>query len=107
MLEHDGKQEAVFTGDTLFIGDCGRPDLREGAGNLHSKREDLARQMYHSLRNKLMKLDDDVIVYPAHGPGSSCGKNLGPDTDSTIGVEKQFNYALKAASREELTCSCS
>src|SRR5690606_23434291 len=67
VLEHDGKDKAVFTGDTLFIGDCGRPDLRESVGNVKAKREDLGRQLYHSLREKLMPLDDDVFVYPAHG----------------------------------------
>ena len=75
-MEHDGKQKAVFTGDTLFIGDCGRPDLREGAGKMQkTKQKDLAKQMYHSLRDKLMTLNDDVIVYPAHGAGTLCGKN--------------------------------
>ncbi|RZK92390.1 MAG: MBL fold metallo-hydrolase, partial [Pedobacter sp.] len=101
LLEHDGKQKAVFTGDTLFIGDCGRPDLREGAGNIQSKREDLAKQMYHSLRKKLMALDDDVLVYPAHGAGSLCGKNLSKENSSTIGKEKQTNWCLQDASEEE------
>jgi hydroxyacylglutathione hydrolase len=101
LLEHNGKHEAVFTGDTLFIGDCGRPDLREAAGNLHSKREDLARQMYYSLRDKLMKLDDDVLVYPAHGAGTLCGKNLSTDNSSTIGREKQTNWSLQEATEEE------
>jgi hydroxyacylglutathione hydrolase len=88
LLEHEGVQKAVFTGDTLFIGDCGRPDLREGAGNIQAKREDLARQMYSSLRDKLMLLNDDVLVYPAHGAGTLCGKNLGTESSSTIGQEK-------------------
>ncbi len=101
LLEHDGKQKAVFTGDTLFIGDCGRPDLREGAGNIQSKREDLARQMYHSLRKKLMTLNDDVLVYPAHGAGSLCGKNLSKENSSTIGKEKQTNWCLQEATEEE------
>ncbi len=101
LLEHDGKQKAVFTGDTLFIGDCGRPDLREGAGNIQSKREDLAKQMYHSLREKLMNLDDDVLVYPAHGAGSLCGKNLSKENVSTIGKEKQTNWCLQNATEEE------
>lgn len=101
LLEHDGKQNAVFTGDTLFIGDCGRPDLREGAGNLQSKREDLATQMYHSLRDKLMSLNDDVLVYPAHGAGTLCGKNLSKESSSTIGQEKATNWSLQEATEEE------
>ena len=94
-----GKDHCVFTGDTLFAGDVGRPDLAQKSDEITTN--DLAGMMYDSLQSKIIPLADDVIVYPAHGPGSSCGKNLGPDTDSTIGVEKQFNYALKAASREE------
>jgi len=101
VLEHDGKQKAVFTGDTLFIGDCGRPDLREGAGKIQSTRLDLAKQMYHSLRNKLMKLHDDALVYPAHGAGTLCGKNLSKESSSTIGKEKQTNWSLKEATEEE------
>lgn len=101
LLEHDGKQKAVFTGDTLFIGDCGRPDLREGAGNVQSKREDLAKQMYHSLRDKLMVLNDDVLVYPAHGAGTLCGKNLSKESSSTIGQEKRTNWSLQEATEEE------
>lgn len=88
---------AVFTGDTLFIGDVGRPDL--SSGNLDS--EDLAAMMYDSLQNKIIPLADNVIVYPAHGPGSSCGKNLGPETQSTIGIQKETNYALKPQSKED------
>jgi glyoxylase-like metal-dependent hydrolase (beta-lactamase superfamily II)/rhodanese-related sulfurtransferase len=101
LLEYNGKQKAVFTGDTLFIGDCGRPDLREGAGNIQSKREDLARQMYHSLREKLMVLDDDVLVYPAHGAGTLCGKSLSDKNSSTIGTEKQTNWSLQEAAEDE------
>lgn len=96
-----GIAKAVFTGDTLFIGDCGRPDLRETAGNITSKRHDLARDMYHSLRNKLMSLPDEVIVYPAHGAGSLCGKGLSANSSSTIGVEKKTNWCLKNYSEEE------
>ena len=73
LLQHQGNPRAVFTGDTLFVGDCGRPDLREGSGKVQVKREELARQMYHSLREKLSVLPDDVIVYPAHGAGTLCG----------------------------------
>ncbi|RYY21266.1 MAG: MBL fold metallo-hydrolase, partial [Chitinophagaceae bacterium] len=100
LLEHDGKQKAVFTGDTLFIGDCGRPDLREGAGNMHAKRHALAKQMYHSLRSKLFPLDDDVIVYPGHGAGTLCGKNLSKEASATLGTEKQTNWSLQNATEE-------
>lgn len=98
VTDESGKDYAVFTGDTLFIGDVGRPDLRESAGAITQKREELARAMYHSLRDKLMKLDDEVIVYPAHGAGSLCGKNLSKDTQSSIGREKMSNYALQEMS---------
>ncbi|MFD2513273.1 MBL fold metallo-hydrolase [Pontibacter locisalis] len=101
VLEHEGKDKAVFTGDTLFIGDVGRPDLRESAGNITAKREELARQMYHSTREKLMKLDDDVTVYPAHGAGTLCGKGLSEANSSTIGAEKMSNYALQQMSEDE------
>ena len=97
----NGEPEAVFTGDTLFIGDCGRPDLRENAGAITSTREELARQMYHSLRNKLMILPDDVIVYPAHGAGSLCGKGLSEKDKSTIGAEKKGNWSLQEMSESE------
>ncbi len=101
VLEHEGKDKAVFTGDTLFIGDVGRPDLRESAGNITAKREELARQMYHSTREKLLKLDDDVLVYPAHGSGSLCGKALSDANSSTIGAERTGNYALQQMSEDE------
>jgi hydroxyacylglutathione hydrolase len=101
VLEHAGKDKAVFSGDTLFIGDVGRPDLREQAGNLTAKREELARQMYQSTREKLMKLDDEVVVYPAHGAGTLCGKGLSEASSSTIGAEKATNYALQAMSEGE------
>jgi hydroxyacylglutathione hydrolase len=99
LKDETGKDYCVFTGDTLFVGDVGRPDLAQKSDELTTN--DLAGMMYESLQSKIVPLADDVIVYPAHGPGSSCGKNLGPDTDSTIGMEKQFNYALKAANKEE------
>ncbi len=95
VLEVDGKDEAVFTGDTLFIGDCGRPDLREQVGNITATRESLAKDMYHSLRNRLMPLADDVLVYPAHGAGSLCGKGLSEANRSTIGAEKINNWSLQ------------
>lgn len=101
VLQHEGKDVAVFTGDTLFIGDVGRPDLRESAGNITAKREELARQMYHSTREKLMKLDDEVLVYPAHGAGTLCGKGLSEANSSTIGAEKMSNYALQDMSEDQ------
>lgn len=100
VLAHEGQDKAVFTGDTLFIGDVGRPDLRESAGNITAKREELARQMYRSTRDKLMQLHDDVVVYPAHGAGTLCGKGLSEASSSTIGAEKQTNYALQPMSEE-------
>jgi len=100
VLEHEGKDKAVFTGDTLFIGDVGRPDLRENVGNLKAKRAELAAQLYDSTHNKLMQLADDVTVYPTHGAGSLCGKALSNVPKSTIGVEKRSNYALQAMDKE-------
>lgn len=100
VLSRENKDVAVFTGDTLFIGDVGRPDLREKAGNLTAKREELARQMYYSLREKLMVLDGDVLVYPAHGAGSLCGKALSGASSSTIADEKASNYALRPMGEE-------
>ncbi len=94
-----GKNHCVFTGDTLFVGDVGRPDLAQKGEEITMN--DLAGMMYDSLQSKIIPLADDVIVYPAHGPGSSCGKNLGPETHSTIGEEKKTNYALKAATKED------
>lgn len=100
-VDEDGKEKAVFTGDTLFIGDCGRPDLREKAGTITAARTELAKQMYHSLRNKLMPLPDDVLVYPAHGAGSLCGKGLSAQNSSTIGAEKISNWSLQPMSEDE------
>lgn len=99
LKDESGKDHCIFTGDTLFVGDVGRPDLAQKGAEITIT--DLAGMLYDSLQQKIVPLADDVIVYPAHGPGSSCGKNLGPDTHSTVGEEKQFNYALKAASKEE------
>ncbi|MFD2203004.1 MBL fold metallo-hydrolase [Shivajiella indica] len=101
LLEENGKDIAVFTGDTLFIGDVGRPDLRESAGSIMAKREELARMMYKSTREKFMVLDDDVSVYPAHGAGSLCGKAMSDANTSTIGAEKLTNYALQEMSEDE------
>lgn len=97
LRDENGKPHAVFTGDTLFVGEVGRPDLSSG----DLDKEELASMLYDSLHQKIATLPDDVIVYPAHGPGSNCGKNLGPDTSSTIGTEKQTNYALQPQSRED------
>ncbi|GAB4135015.1 MAG: MBL fold metallo-hydrolase [Bacteroidia bacterium] len=94
-----GKDYAIFTGDTLFIGDVGRPDL---AVKSDLTQEDLAKHLYDSLRNKIMPLADDVIVYPAHGAGSACGKNMSKETFDTLGHQKASNYALRAdMSKEE------
>ncbi|MBU2018905.1 MAG: MBL fold metallo-hydrolase [Bacteroidetes bacterium] len=100
-IDENGKQQAVFTGDTLFIGDCGRPDLREQAGAITAAKADLAKQMFHSLRNKLMTLPDHVMVYPAHGAGSLCGKGLSEQNSSTIGAEKIGNWSLQNLSEEK------
>lgn len=94
LLDKNGKQHAIFSGDTLFIGDVGRPDLAQKAA--HMTQEQLAATLYHSLRDKIMTLPDDVIVYPAHGAGSACGKNMSKETVSTIGNQKATNYALRA-----------
>ncbi len=94
-----GKDHCVFTGDTLFAGDVGRPDLAQKGNEITM--EDLAGMMFESIHSKLFPLADDVIVYPAHGAGSACGKNIGPNNYSSIGDEKKFNYALKAATKEE------
>lgn len=97
LKDETGKPHCIFTGDTLFVGDVGRPDL--SSGNL--TKEELASIMYDSIHNKLMLLPDDLIVYPAHGPGSSCGKNIGAETQTTIGTEKSSNYAMLPQTREE------
>jgi len=101
LKDENGKPYAIFTGDTLFVGDVGRPDL--SSGNLSS--EELAGIMYDTLQSRILPLADDIIVYPAHGPGSSCGKNLGPNTYSTIADEKKSNYALQAQTKEEFVKS--
>ncbi len=93
-----GKNHALFSGDTLFIGDVGRPDLAQKSEDL--THEDLAAMLYESLNKKIMPLADEVILYPAHGAGSSCGKNLGTETVSTIGEQKKLNYALNQPSKE-------
>lgn len=93
LIDENGKEHALFSGDTLFIGDVGRPDLAQKAASM--TQEQLAATLFHSLRDKVMTLPDAVIVYPAHGAGSACGKNMSKETVSTIGNQKQFNYALR------------
>jgi hydroxyacylglutathione hydrolase len=93
LMDETGKNHAVFTGDTLFLGDVGRPDL---AVKSDLTEKDLAEMLYKSLRTKIMTLDDSVIVYPAHGAGSACGKNLSKETVGTIGDQKNTNYALRS-----------
>lgn len=101
LLEHEGKQKALFSGDTLFIGDCGRPDLRESGGDAKAERNFLASQMYHSLRDKLMRLSDEAILYPAHGAGTLCGKALREAYSSSIGAEKINNWSLQEMTEAE------
>jgi hydroxyacylglutathione hydrolase len=100
LKDENGKPHALFTGDTLFVGDVGRPDLSSG----NMQKEELAAIMYDSLK-KIMTLPDDVLVYPAHGAGSSCGKHLGSETTSTIGEQKLTNYALQPQTREQFVKS--
>src|SRR5690606_4843893 len=93
LRDENGKEKAIFTGDTLFIGDVGRPDLAQRVfSDLTQDR--LAGYMFDSLRNKLMPLPDEIIVYPAHGAGSACGKNMSKETFDTLGNQKKVNYAL-------------
>ncbi|CAM1371499.1 MBL fold metallo-hydrolase [Tenacibaculum litoreum] len=99
LKDKEGKNYAVFSGDTLFLGDVGRPDLAQKAANL--TQDELAGLLYDSLRTKIMTLEDDVIVYPAHGAGSACGKNLSKETVGTIGDQKKTNYALRADMTKE------
>ncbi|MFH6769767.1 MBL fold metallo-hydrolase [Gaetbulibacter aquiaggeris] len=98
LIDEKGKNHAIFSGDTLFLGDVGRPDL---AIKSDLTKEDLAGMLYHSLRDKIMPLADDVIVYPAHGAGSACGKNLSKETVGVLGEQKQTNYALRADMTKE------
>jgi glyoxylase-like metal-dependent hydrolase (beta-lactamase superfamily II)/rhodanese-related sulfurtransferase len=99
LKDETGKDHALFTGDTLFVGDVGRPDLAQKGEELTMN--DLAGMLYESLRAKILPLTDDVIIYPAHGAGSSCGKNLGTETYSTVGEQKMTNYALASQTKEE------
>ncbi|MET1057264.1 MAG: MBL fold metallo-hydrolase [Pedobacter sp.] len=98
LSDKEGRPYCIFTGDTLFIGDVGRPDLvQKGAQTM----DEMAGTLYDSLHAKILTLPDDILVYPAHGAGSSCGKNMSKETFDTLGNQKQVNYALKAESREE------
>ncbi len=99
LKDENGKEHCVFTGDALFIGDVGRPDLAVKQGEMTE--EDLARKLYQSLRTKLMVLPDDVIVYPNHGAGSACGKNMSKETFDSLGHQKEVNYALRADMTED------
>jgi glyoxylase-like metal-dependent hydrolase (beta-lactamase superfamily II)/rhodanese-related sulfurtransferase len=94
LIDAEGNDHAIFSGDTLFLGDVGRPDLAQKAA--HMTQEQLAGLLFHSLRDKIMTLADDVIVYPAHGAGSACGKNMSKETVGSIGDQKATNYALRA-----------
>ena len=93
LRDGSGKEHAIFTGDTLFLGDVGRPDLAQKSADI--SQEQLAGTLFDSLRNKIMPLPNDVIVYPAHGAGSACGKNMMTQTVDTLGNQKQMNYALR------------
>lgn len=99
LIDKNGKDHAIFTGDTLLLGDVGRPDL---AVKTDLSRADLAGHLYDSLRNRIMPLADDIIVYPNHGKGSACGKNMSELTQDTLGNQKRYNYALRLdMTREE------
>jgi glyoxylase-like metal-dependent hydrolase (beta-lactamase superfamily II)/rhodanese-related sulfurtransferase len=98
LIDENGKDHCIFSGDTLFLGDVGRPDLAQKAASMTM--EDLAGLLYDSLNNKIMPLADDVIVYPAHGAGSACGKNMMKETVDTLGNQKKMNYALNQPNKE-------
>ncbi len=99
LIDEHGRPHSIYTGDTLFIGDVGRPDLAQKAGSL--TKEDLAGHLFESLHGKIMPLPDHVIVYPAHGAGSACGKNMSRETFDTLGRQKTVNYALRATTKEQ------
>ena len=98
LIDESGKNYALFSGDTLFLGDVGRPDLAQKAASM--TQDELAGLLYDSLNNKIMPLEDDVIVYPAHGAGSACGKNMMKETVDTLGNQKKMNYALNQPDKE-------
>ena len=99
LLDENGKEHSIFTGDTLFIGDVGRPDLAQKSGEITA--EDLAATLYDSLRNKIMPLPDHITVFPGHGAGSACGKKMSSETSALLGDQKQTNYALGDISKED------
>lgn len=99
LIDENGKKKALFSGDTLFLGDVGRPDLAQKAENM--TQEELAGLLYESLYQKILPLDDDIVVYPAHGAGSACGKNMQKETVDTLGNQKKTNYALNQNSKED------
>ena len=101
IVAEDTNKTILFTGDTLFIGDVGRPDLRENVGNMKAKRVELAKDMYHTIQNKFNHLPDEALVYPAHGAGSLCGKNMSKDSSSTLGNERMGNWAFKEQTEAE------
>lgn len=101
VVAKQGNETILFTGDTLFIGDVGRPDLREKAGKMKAKRQELAEAMYHTIKHKFSELPDDAIVYPAHGAGSLCGKSMSDAKSSTLGNERKANWAFKEQSQDE------
>ena len=101
VIAEGDRKTALFTGDTLFIGDVGRPDLRENVGNMKAKRVELAKDMYHSIRNKFKELPDDAIIYPAHGAGSLCGKNMSAASSSTLENERNYNWAFQEQTEEK------
>src|SRR5690606_1837943 len=98
LRNEEGKDVALFTGDTLFIGDVGRPDLAQKSDLTVN---DLAGHLYDSLRTKIMPLDDSIVIYPAHGAGSACGKNMSRETSDTLCQQKETNYALRNISKEQ------
>ena len=103
LIDENGRETALFSGDTLFLGDVGRPDLAQKAANL--TQEELAGLLYDSLYTKILPLSDDIIVYPAHGAGSACGKNMMQETVDSLGNQKRVNYALNQPSREAFIAS--
>lgn len=100
LINEEGKEEALFTGDTVFIGDVGRPDLAQKV-IADLTQDKLARHLYHSIHDKILPLSDDLIVYPGHGAGSACGKNMSKETQDTLGNQKKTNYALRADMTEQ------
>ncbi|OCA78496.1 MBL fold metallo-hydrolase [Chryseobacterium contaminans] len=98
LIDEEGNEKALFSGDTLFLGDVGRPDLAQKATDM--KQEDLAGLLYDSLYQKILPLNDDIVVYPAHGAGSACGKNMQKETVDTLGNQKETNYALNQSDKE-------